>query len=74
MEDQNKNLQKKIKQALADALTSSAVSAKQIYAALFMLSTCRDYEEQVEVLWFFAGESPDLNKLFVQARAIAVAI
>jgi len=74
MEDKNQKLQKKIKKALADALQAGSVSMKELYAALFMFSVCRDYEEQVEVLGFFAGQSPDLNKLFVQAKATTVAI
>ena len=74
MEDKNKKLQNKVKRALASALESGAIGIQQLYTALFMLSACRTYDDQVEALRVLSYESPDLNKVFVEARAMSIAI
>jgi len=73
MEDQNKTLQVRIKEALASMLKAQTMTISQLYSALLMLSICRTHIEQVDVLSILSYDFPDLNKILVSERTKIVA-
>ncbi|HAU39548.1 MAG: hypothetical protein UV80_C0007G0007 [Candidatus Peregrinibacteria bacterium GW2011_GWF2_43_17] len=69
-EDKNKNLQVKIKRAIAQALMSGVVSLEQMYPIFFMLSICSNYNDQVIALKVLSDSLPDLAKVLFSEQMI----
>lgn len=69
--NKNKTLQGKIKKALMDAVKAKSIGFSQLYSALFMLSVCETYDDQMGALQFLSYEIPGLNKVLAGEKVAA---
>ncbi len=70
-EDKNKNLQVKVKRAIARALMSGAASLEQMYPIFFVLSICSNYNDQIIALRVLSDSLPDLAKVLFSEQALS---
>ncbi len=67
----NTPLSQKIKQAFGKAMQAGDISWRDVHAAMMFFSVCKTEEDEVNMLAMFAGDSPVLNSLYVEQRAMA---
>ncbi len=71
MENQNKTFSTKIKQAFGAAVQAGDMNWRDVHAAMMFFSVCKTEKDEVNMLSMFVGDSPALNSLYVEHRAMA---